>query len=293
MAFSRIKQWVANEVLRATDLNAEFDNVIQNFTPTGMDDISANISAMQTSVDPGGLGTESLATNLTGELQRLRYAIKRLVSRNGTNKQWYEAPPQLGTVDIADGAVTLPKLPDGVFTADTAGRAKFANGFVGPLQVASLNFVQANMPASATITQTTPTVVPGLTAPSITTTGRPVEIKLQGQNIGAGGFIRVTVNGSSNSVTLSAYLYIYRDGVAIGKEKLEVVGIVTPAQVSTPGGTQNLYTFPDLSIPASSISFFDSSATAGNHTYAIYAQCQNTTVSVQLANISIIAKEVL
>jgi len=41
------------------------------------------------------------------------------------------------TADIANGAVTLPKLPDGVLTADAAGRAKVADGFINNAKVAA------------------------------------------------------------------------------------------------------------------------------------------------------------
>jgi hypothetical protein len=41
------------------------------------------------------------------------------------------------TADIANGAVTLAKLPDGVLTADAAGRAKVADGFVNNAKVAA------------------------------------------------------------------------------------------------------------------------------------------------------------
>lgn len=37
--------------------------------------------------------------------------------------------------EIADGAVTLTKLPDGVLTADVAGRAKLADGFINNAKV--------------------------------------------------------------------------------------------------------------------------------------------------------------
>lgn len=36
----------------------------------------------------------------------------------------------INTDHIKTGAVTLPKLPDGIFTANTAGRAKFADGLI-------------------------------------------------------------------------------------------------------------------------------------------------------------------
>lgn len=55
---------------------------------TTLDDFSATVAAMQTTVDPGGIGTESLPTDLEGEIKRLRFVINRLAA----TAQWYEAP---------------------------------------------------------------------------------------------------------------------------------------------------------------------------------------------------------
>ena len=61
--------------------------------PDGIDDASANVAAMQATADPGEVGTESLATDLRGELQRLRFAIRETKQEldSGIN-QWYESP---------------------------------------------------------------------------------------------------------------------------------------------------------------------------------------------------------
>ena len=40
------------------------------------------------------------------------------------------------TEEIADGAIALAKLPDGVLSADAAGRAKLADGFIQDAKVA-------------------------------------------------------------------------------------------------------------------------------------------------------------
>lgn len=84
--FSRIKTWINLETLTASDLNAEFDNILNNFDPDGMDDASANAAAMRSTVDPYPASTESLATDLRGELQRLRYQLKNIT--NGS--YWYD-----------------------------------------------------------------------------------------------------------------------------------------------------------------------------------------------------------
>lgn len=55
---------------------------------TNLDDFSATVAAMQATTDPGAVATESLATTLQGEIERLRFVINRLAA----TAQWYEAP---------------------------------------------------------------------------------------------------------------------------------------------------------------------------------------------------------
>lgn len=84
--FSRLKNWIA-EVLTYADLNAEIDNILSNLGPVGVDDYSTNVAQMQSTTDPGEVGTESLATSLAGEIQRLRFAIKEIKGSGAA--QWY------------------------------------------------------------------------------------------------------------------------------------------------------------------------------------------------------------
>lgn len=85
--YSRIKTW-GDEVLNYSDLNAEFDNVLNNFIPTMMSGYSTNVSQMQTQTSPGSVGSESLATALSGELERLRFQIAAITG----NTYWYSSP---------------------------------------------------------------------------------------------------------------------------------------------------------------------------------------------------------
>lgn len=122
--FTRTKSWVSNEVLTASDLNAEFNNLLNNTIPASIDDYSADVATMQSGADPGGVGTESLATSLAGEIQRLRFAIKRIVGGD----QWYSTPSfdlttaSLTASNIASDAVTTVKILD-----DNVTIAKLAN----------------------------------------------------------------------------------------------------------------------------------------------------------------------
>src|SRR3990172_7124700 len=87
--FPRIKLWSGTEDLTTTDLNAEFQNVLDNLTPSGADDHSSNTTQMRIQTTPGAQGSESLATSTAGELERLRFVLNRIVG--GT--YWYDAPP--------------------------------------------------------------------------------------------------------------------------------------------------------------------------------------------------------
>lgn len=86
--FARLKVWRSKENVRAVDLNGEFNNIINNLKPDQFDDYSTSLAQMQTDVSPGDVGTESLATSLAGEIERIRYVMRRLL---GTT-YWYSQP---------------------------------------------------------------------------------------------------------------------------------------------------------------------------------------------------------
>lgn len=113
--FSRLKDWVY-EKLYADDLDAEFNNILNNFDPDGMDDASATVGAMQTTNDPYPGSAESLPTSLRGELQRIRYLIKQ---QHGA-AQWYIFPDLVTktttyTITVND-RVVLCNATSGAFT---------------------------------------------------------------------------------------------------------------------------------------------------------------------------------
>lgn len=80
--------FVAGNVLTAAQLNTLQSDVTTNFTPAGMDDESANTAAMQATADPYPASSESLPTDLTGELQRIRFLLKQISGE----AQWYIDP---------------------------------------------------------------------------------------------------------------------------------------------------------------------------------------------------------
>ena len=103
--FSRVKTWSEGETLTASDLNGEFNNILNNLDPDGIDDESTNATAMQATRDPYPAAAESLATDLQDELQSLRYLIKQLSGE----AQWYIDPDwaPTGGGTVSGGATTF------------------------------------------------------------------------------------------------------------------------------------------------------------------------------------------
>lgn len=75
-------------VLTASIYNSDHINHITNQNPAMTGALSDSVGQYQTKTDPGGVGTEVLASNLAGELERLRFCIARITGKT----QWYEAP---------------------------------------------------------------------------------------------------------------------------------------------------------------------------------------------------------
>lgn len=78
-------------ILTAGIYNADHQNHVDNNTPQGVGGYSSNQAQMQTQTDPGGVGSESLATSVAGELERMRFILARL----GQSTFWYSAQPVL------------------------------------------------------------------------------------------------------------------------------------------------------------------------------------------------------
>jgi Right handed beta helix region len=74
--------------------------------PSLLDDFSGTLPQLQTVIDPGELGTESFPTALSGELARLRWAIRDAkLALNPRITQWYQSP--FGTAITNDGVVDV------------------------------------------------------------------------------------------------------------------------------------------------------------------------------------------
>lgn len=139
--FSRIKTWIA-EVLTASDLNAEFDNVLNNFDPDGMDDASVNDAAMQATRDPYPGAAISKPTDLTGELQGLRFLTKQ----QETTSQWYIYPDL-----VSKTAAYTATQDDKVILGDASG-GNFTVTLPTAVGILNKVFFIKNIGASGTVT---------------------------------------------------------------------------------------------------------------------------------------------
>lgn len=77
--FNRLHVWAFEEVLKSSDLNAEFDNIINNMTPALISSFSQTIAQSQIQLNPGSLGNQNLATSLADEIAQLRFEIARII----------------------------------------------------------------------------------------------------------------------------------------------------------------------------------------------------------------------
>lgn len=116
--FNRVKTWIS-ETLTAADINAEFNNILDNLDAEGTGGYSDNTTEMQAQTDPGEVGSESLASSLADELERLRYEIAQI---KGTT-YWYTNPvTSLSSLNSAFGDGTLPqtRLVSGATTGNSS-----------------------------------------------------------------------------------------------------------------------------------------------------------------------------
>lgn len=98
----------------ADEVMANFNEIKNNFDFDTLDDASANAAAMQATTDPYPAGSESLATDGTGELKRLRYVLSQIL---GT-QYWYIYPDTVTKTTTYTATVN-----DKIILCDTSGGA--------------------------------------------------------------------------------------------------------------------------------------------------------------------------
>lgn len=144
--YGRFNVEVDGNILTASNYNGEHDNHITNAVPQQHDDYSSNAAQMQAATDPGEVGSESLATSLAGELERLRFAIKEA---KGTS-QWYESPgSSLATLSNPSSGLAIGLEFDGSLggaSSTTDILAKFINqgGIINAAGLSSADVVASD-----------------------------------------------------------------------------------------------------------------------------------------------------
>lgn len=120
--FARVKKWIGVEVIENKDLNAEFDNILNNLAVNKISGWSANASQMKLQTSPGTVGAESLPSSESGELERIRYQLAQIIG--GTNFLWYEQPTtSLDALAKAVGSASISpnRINGGQKLSDVAG----------------------------------------------------------------------------------------------------------------------------------------------------------------------------
>lgn len=98
--FSMVKTVNTDDDILAADWMAEFQNILNNLDPTGIDDESANDAAARATSDPYSGGSLVKATSLEKEIQQLRYLITQITGET----YWYIDPRD--TIWISASAMT-------------------------------------------------------------------------------------------------------------------------------------------------------------------------------------------
>lgn len=123
--FPRLHTWGPNDVVLGADLNAEFNNVLNNLNPPGMGSYSDTAATMKIQTSPGAVGSESLATSLAGELERLRYQLAQIIG--ATSNLWYAAVPASLTGLV--NAVGSSSLGSRIVSGPTTGNSSQLQAF--------------------------------------------------------------------------------------------------------------------------------------------------------------------
>lgn len=160
--YSLIKTAITGDILDATDYNNEHQNHINNNIPGSIGGASADVASMQATATPGSVGSESLATDLLGEIKRLRYMMVQMAG--GT--YWYST--------VAKNLAQLLPLSGGTMSGNIVmGANKLTGLAAGSTNGDSLRYEQligqyllltgGTLSGALTITPTTNQLVLGTT----------------------------------------------------------------------------------------------------------------------------------
>lgn len=267
---SRAVTFTDGTVLFANDLSTEFNNIINGVNTINDDNITASANITASKLSPV-LAGEGIARNGTTAALDINYDNTMFGVTSDVLKL---KDGGIATAKLADGSVTGAKLNSnvgdgvtialstaqlivvnsGISTAKIADLAvttpKIADGAVTHAKLFAANYVLASDDSGSY--STTSASYTGITNQilSITTVGRPVTI---GFKTNSGGFI-----GSGLSGDAICQIKFTRNGVTIDEPTVRA-----------------------LQLPPSSASSFDSTVTAGTHTYEVFMKRNSGSGSCQ------------
>ena len=286
--FPRITTWVSNQVLTASALNGEFNNILNNTQASSLVGYSANVAQMQVQTTPGGVGSENLAGSISGELERIRYMLAYTL---GTTFWYDQTGSTLGTggiqtASLANNAVTAAKIANATITttqiaAAAAIKKTQLEGVGAQVSATCGNFSYNNHLAMSDVTNLTVT---------ITSHGRPVVLMLVHDgdaahpgSLGSSSATVASIGGlytlleTSTSTVIASNLFAYN----------EVLYGDTPP---TPAGTNVTFfgaTFGNT--PPGVIAFHQPAA--GTYTYKVQVKPLYASVTVYVQYLKLIAYE--
>lgn len=197
--YSRVHVWVTNEILTASDLNAEFNNILTNASAAQLVGYSSTVSQMQQVTDPGGVGSESLAGSTADEIQRLRFKIKEVIG----GAQWYSTPANSLTV-VNGATITAGTIPAGSFVAEAVHQADLQNAqIIDTARIVDGSVTPAKRSAAVWSKGGAVTVTNGsasstaICSVSMTTTGRPVRVFLAPAAGSSASYVQIQGAGSA------------------------------------------------------------------------------------------------
>lgn len=119
LSFARIKQWLGYENITNTDLNAEFNNILNKAgadTLSGANSTSGStptVVSMQATESPGNVGTEVLSNTTQEDIKQLRFQLSQIIG----GSQWYSPPAtniaQINTALSGSGSIPASRVISG------------------------------------------------------------------------------------------------------------------------------------------------------------------------------------
>lgn len=167
--FGRIHVWSDDEDVYASDLNAEFNNILQNLNPAGLDGHEDNATQMRLQTSPGSFGAEVLATSLATEIEQLRFQINAIIS--GPDNVWYDPPANslsgLNSVVATANSIPTNRIVSGRVRSLTDNFPVFLQVGLGTGSAASVTLKGATTPFKYIINSTPYTISTDVTLSSL------------------------------------------------------------------------------------------------------------------------------